>query len=93
MLFCKLFGWYFKIRFLRKIKSQFLIKTIVLITYFCIKFGKCEQCTRVSEPICRKNKGAEGDFQQGEADYSRATEGSLLYYSKSNLILLLLQYI
>lgn len=68
-------------------------KTIVLITYFRIKFGKCEQCTRVSEPICRKNKGAEGDFQQGEADYSRATEGSLLYYSKSNLILLLLQYI
>ena len=39
-----------------------------------------------------KNR-AEGDFQQGEADYSRATEGSLLYYSKSNLILLLLQYI
>ena len=43
--------------------------------------------------LSKKNKGAEGDFQQGEAVYSRATEGSLLYYSKSNIILLLLQYI
>lgn len=91
MLFYKLFGWYFKIRFSKE--SLFLIKNNSIYYLFCIKFGKCEQCIGVSAPICRKNKGAEGDFQQGEAVYSRATEGSLLYYSKSNIILLLLQYI